>query len=151
MKTETAKHSFKSFMTAADIEAVDHTEFDNGDLSIKAIEYIKGQPQFGYYTPTKKGFKLERTFWRGRIIAQYNWTNINDPDFDPKGKVAASKPTEPASTPKPAPMPIAAVLPEETMTTVERLRAVLAALPKRNKQRDEISDLITDLETAAIA
>ena len=69
-----------------------HT-YDNGDLRVKlpSEAYEKGKEMFGYYTPTKTGFKLERKFWRGNACSQYNWAKVNDPDFDPKGKSKAAK------------------------------------------------------------
>ncbi len=67
-----------------------HT-YDNGDLRVKlpSEAYEKGKEMFGYYTPTKSGFKLERKFWRGNACSQYNWVKVNNPDFDPKGKPKA--------------------------------------------------------------
>ena len=81
---------------------VDAHVYANGDLRVKlpSEAYEKGKEMFGYYKPTKSGFKLERKFWRGNACSQYNWAKVNNPDFDPKGRAkpkAKSKSTKDAA------------------------------------------------------
>ena len=63
-------------------------KFENGDVCIKRDEYVKGEPMFGYYRPTTKGFVLEKLIWKGIHAARYNWAK-QQPGFDPKRKKAA--------------------------------------------------------------
>ena len=69
-------------------------EFENGDICIKR-DYVKGEPSFGYYKPTKAGYKFERDFWKGNHVTKYNWVKCNDPEFKPgKPKAKPKQPTE---------------------------------------------------------
>lgn len=66
--------------------------FENGDVSVKADEYVKGQPMFGYYKPTKNGFALEKLCFSGRAASSYNWAKCNNPNFVPSSKFEKVKP-----------------------------------------------------------
>ena len=77
--------------------------FENGDISVKADEYVKGQPMFAYYGKTKSGFKLEKLCYYGRAASGYNHAKVNNPDFVPakafdkaKLKVKQAKIAKPA-------------------------------------------------------
>ncbi len=64
--------------------------FENGDLCVKLEEYTPKIPNFGYYSKTTTGFKLEKELWKGRQAGQYNWAK-QQPGFNPKGKPAKVK------------------------------------------------------------
>lgn len=70
--------------------------FENGDISVKRDEYVKGQPMFAYYKPTKAGFSLEKLCFTGRAASGYNHAKVNNPNFVPssqfeKAKITAKK------------------------------------------------------------
>ena len=75
-------------------------KFENGDVCLKADEYVKGQPVFGYYRPTAKGYSLEKTCWTSKEASRYNWVKQNNPNFVPHSKYEASK-AEPKVKAKP--------------------------------------------------
>ncbi len=56
-------------------------KFANGDISVTVPETVKGQPSFGYYTPTTKGFTFVNACWSGKQARQYNWAKVNNPAF----------------------------------------------------------------------
>lgn len=65
--------------------------FENGDISVKRDEYVKGEPMFGYYKPTKTGFSLEKLCFSGRAASSYNWAKCNNPDFVASAKFEKAK------------------------------------------------------------
>ena len=67
-------NNFKKFITSAPVSA---RSFDNGDISVKADEYVKGHPMFAYYKQTAK------LCWTGRAASGYNHAKVNNPDFVP--------------------------------------------------------------------
>jgi hypothetical protein len=60
---------------------LNNVRFDNGDIMTINSEYVQGEPRFGYYRPTKAGFKLEREFYRKKAAHQYNWVK-QQPGFE---------------------------------------------------------------------
>ena len=56
--------------------------FANGDICVKLEPYVAKTENFGYYEKTESGFKLEKSFWRGKAASSYNYVK-EQPGFVP--------------------------------------------------------------------
>ena len=126
-------NAYKTFIKKADLPA-NAKVHKNGDVSIKAETYTKGLPQFAYYKPTPKGFSLERTFWKGKFISQYNWAKVNNPDFKVETPVPASKARKKKTTAKKTPKTEPEVKTMTDAETIKDLTMKLAALSLKNRK-----------------
>ena len=99
--------SFKKTMKTAPESA---RVFANGDISVvREGGYVKGEPMFGYYKKTPKGYSFEKPCFTGRAASGYNHAKMNNPDFVPykafekaKSKAKASQKEAPKPKAKPA-------------------------------------------------
>jgi len=107
--------------------------FANGDISVKADEYVKGQPMFAYYKKTKAGYSIEKLCFTGRAASGYNHAKMNNPNFVPakqfdKAKLKAKQAKVASSTEnlkvKPAnPLPLTPAL-KEVITDIAQPKVV---------------------------